>query len=145
MKGEKEVENGAGGEGGGGGGGKGEGGGGGVDMEQVHQWILDLGQKTAREQALLELSKKREVVGNLPCMLWHSFGTVAALLQEVVSIYPAINPPTLTAQQSNRVCKRSCPDAMHSVPPRNSSSVPSSSYSALPLSLPSHDVSDPPL
>lgn len=73
-------------------------------MDQVHQWIMDLGKKSGREQALLELSKKREVVGNLPCMLWHSFGTVAALLQEVVSIYPAINPPTLSAQQSNRVC-----------------------------------------
>ncbi|XP_063223452.1 CCR4-NOT transcription complex subunit 9 isoform X2 [Bacillus rossius redtenbacheri] len=37
-------------------------------------------------------------------MLWHSFGTMAALLQEIVNIYPAINPATLTAHQSNRVC-----------------------------------------
>uniref|UniRef100_A0A3Q2NN94 CCR4-NOT transcription complex subunit 9 n=1 Tax=Fundulus heteroclitus TaxID=8078 RepID=A0A3Q2NN94_FUNHE len=37
-------------------------------------------------------------------MLWHSFGTIAALLQEIVNIYPSINPPTLTAHQSNRVC-----------------------------------------
>ena len=29
-------------------------------------------------------------------MLWHSFGTIAALLQEIVNIYPAINPPNLT-------------------------------------------------
>jgi hypothetical protein len=29
-------------------------------------------------------------------MLWHSFGSIAALLQEVISVYPAINPPTLT-------------------------------------------------
>ena len=26
-------------------------------------------------------------------MLWHSFGTMAALLQEIINIYPAINPP----------------------------------------------------
>lgn len=37
-------------------------------------------------------------------MLWHSFGTMAALLQEIIQIYPSINPATLTAHQSNRVC-----------------------------------------
>lgn len=37
-------------------------------------------------------------------MLWHSFGTIAALLQEIINIYPSINPATLTAHQSNRVC-----------------------------------------
>ena len=31
-------------------------------------------------------------------------GTISALLQEIINIYPAINPPTLTAHQSNRVC-----------------------------------------
>uniref|UniRef100_A0A914WRM5 CCR4-NOT transcription complex subunit 9 n=1 Tax=Plectus sambesii TaxID=2011161 RepID=A0A914WRM5_9BILA len=75
-----------------------------IDKEQVYQWILDLGDPKKREQALLELSKKRESVQDLPIWLWYSFGTIAALLQEVISIYPAIMPPTLTAQQSNRVC-----------------------------------------
>lgn len=37
-------------------------------------------------------------------MLWNSFGTACALLQEIVNIYPSITPPTLTAHQSNRVC-----------------------------------------
>lgn len=41
---------------------------------------------------------------DLAPMLWHSFGTTAALLQEIINIYPAINPATLTAHQSNRVC-----------------------------------------
>jgi hypothetical protein len=57
-----------------------------------------------RENALLELSKKREDFPDLAPMLWHSFGTVAALLQEIVSIYPALSPPTLTPAASNRVC-----------------------------------------
>ncbi|XP_046396444.1 CCR4-NOT transcription complex subunit 9 isoform X3 [Ischnura elegans] len=48
--------------------------------------------------------KKREVVPDLAPTLWHSFGTTAALLQEIVHIYPAVNPATLTAHQSNRVC-----------------------------------------
>lgn len=47
-------------------------------------------------------SKKREVVPDLAPMLWNSFGTIAALLQEIINIYPAINPATLTAHQSNR-------------------------------------------
>ena len=46
-------------------------------------------------------SKKREVVPDLPPMLWHSFGTVAALLQEIVNVYPAINPPHLTVSINN--------------------------------------------
>ena len=37
-------------------------------------------------------------------MLWHSVGTTAALLQEIINIYPSITPATLTAHQSNRVC-----------------------------------------
>lgn len=41
---------------------------------------------------------------DLAPMLWNSFGTIAALLQEIINIYPAINPATLTAHQSNRVC-----------------------------------------
>lgn len=35
---------------------------------------------------------------DLAPMLWHSFGTVAALLQEIVNIYPAIHPPHLTVK-----------------------------------------------
>ena len=75
-----------------------------VDREQIYKWILELSSPDTRETALLELSKKREVVPDLAPMLWHSFGTVAALLQEIINIYPAINPPVLTAHQSNRVC-----------------------------------------
>ena len=57
-----------------------------------------------REVVLLELSKKRESFADLAPILWHSTGTVAALLQEIVSIYPLLTPPTLTAHASNRVC-----------------------------------------
>jgi CCR4-NOT transcription complex subunit 9 len=53
---------------------------------------------------LLELSKKREAFPDLAPVLWHSYGTIAALLQEIISIYPMMSPPTLTPQASNRVC-----------------------------------------
>ncbi|XP_076461236.1 CCR4-NOT transcription complex subunit 9-like [Babylonia areolata] len=75
-----------------------------VDRERIYAWINELTSPETRENALLELSKKREVVPDLAPLLWHSFGTIAALMQEIVNIYPAINPPVLTASQSNRVC-----------------------------------------
>jgi CCR4-NOT transcription complex subunit 9 len=59
---------------------------------------------SVREAALLELSKKREDYPDLAPMLWHSFGTITALLQEIIAIYPALSPPTLTGPASNRVC-----------------------------------------
>lgn len=66
--------------------------------------VLDLTVPAAKETALLELSKKRESFPELAPFLWHSFGTMAALLQEIVSIYPMLQPPSLTAHASNRVC-----------------------------------------
>ncbi len=71
------------------------------DIESfVHQLI----SPQTRENALLELSKKRENFPELAPYLWYSFGTIAALLQEIVSIYPLLSPPALTAHASNRVC-----------------------------------------
>lgn len=75
-----------------------------AETEKVFQWINELANPETRETALMELSKKRESVPDLAPMLWHSFGTIVALLQEIINIYPSINPPTLTAHQSNRVC-----------------------------------------
>ncbi|CAG9460151.1 unnamed protein product [Pedinophyceae sp. YPF-701] len=66
--------------------------------------VLELSNPNTREHALLELSKKRETFPDLAPYLWHSHGTIAALLQEIVSIYPMLSPPTLSAQASNRVC-----------------------------------------
>ncbi len=43
--------------------------------------MLDLTNPVTRENALLELSKKRESFPELAPYLWHSFGTISALLQ----------------------------------------------------------------
>ncbi|CAA6669921.1 unnamed protein product [Spirodela intermedia] len=73
-------------------------------MASAEQLVLELGNTDLRENALLELSKKREIFQDLAPLLWNSFGTIAALLQEIVSIYPVLSPPTLTPAASNRVC-----------------------------------------
>mmetsp|Transcript_14470 Transcript_14470/g.20403 ORF Transcript_14470/g.20403 Transcript_14470/m.20403 type:complete len:346 (+) Transcript_14470:184-1221(+) len=73
-------------------------------MDELMPLVLQLTNPDQREVVLLELSKKRETFSDLAPILWHSPGTVAALLQEIVSIYPLLTPPTLTAHASNRVC-----------------------------------------
>ncbi|CAJ1971425.1 unnamed protein product [Sphenostylis stenocarpa] len=73
-------------------------------MASVEHLVLELSNPDLRENALHELSKKRELFQDLAPLLWNSFGTMAALLQEIVSIYPVISPPNLSPAQSNRVC-----------------------------------------
>ncbi|XP_042444830.1 CCR4-NOT transcription complex subunit 9-like [Zingiber officinale] len=70
----------------------------------VEQFLSDLTDRNLRENALLELSKKRDIFHDLAPLLWHSFGSIAALLQEIISIYPYLSPPTLSSAASNRVC-----------------------------------------
>ena len=74
------------------------------DISEIHPLVLQLAKIDLRENALLELSKKREGFADLAPVLWHSYGTIAALLQEIISIYPMLSPPTLSPHASNRVC-----------------------------------------
>lgn len=89
------------------------------ENKRVLDWIAQLMKPQTRESALLELSKKREQVPELALILWHSFGmeiaalyvrqltdlgVMASLLQEIISVYPLLNPSQLTAAASNRVC-----------------------------------------
>lgn len=71
---------------------------------ELHVLVRGLTNPEQREKALLELSKTREAFENLAPILWHSVGTISALLQEIVTIYPLLSPPDLTAPASNRVC-----------------------------------------
>lgn len=91
------------------------------DNRRVLEWIAQVLNANTREAALLELSKKREQVPELALILWHSFGelnpwstkdtltesrlgVMTSLLQEIISVYPLLNPSQLTAAASNRVC-----------------------------------------
>ncbi|KAL3756073.1 hypothetical protein ACHAWU_002652 [Discostella pseudostelligera] len=72
--------------------------------DELHSLVLQLIDRDQREGALLELSKRRENFPDLAPILWHTVGCVAALLQEIASIYPSLAPPTLAAHASNRCC-----------------------------------------
>ncbi|KAF9245334.1 hypothetical protein BU15DRAFT_85652 [Melanogaster broomeanus] len=74
------------------------------EESKIYALVIDLMDPNTREGALLELSKKREQYDDLALVLWHSFGIMPALLQEIVSVYPLLSPPNLTAHVSNRVC-----------------------------------------
>lgn len=41
-------------------------------------------------------SRKREQVPDLASLIWFKFGAISALLQEVINIYPYIDPPSLS-------------------------------------------------
>ncbi|CAK7202690.1 RNA-binding protein, CCR4-NOT complex subunit Rcd1 [Sporothrix eucalyptigena] len=74
------------------------------DNRRTMGFIADLLNESTREAALLELSKKREQVPELALILWHSFGVMTSLIQEIISVYSLLNPSQLTAAASNRVC-----------------------------------------
>ncbi|KAF2587045.1 hypothetical protein F2Q70_00036888 [Brassica cretica] len=56
------------------------------NLASAEQLVLDLSNPELRENALLELSKKRELFQDLAPLLWNSFGTIAALLQLVHNV-----------------------------------------------------------
>lgn len=98
------------------------------ENRKVLVWVAELMDANRREAALMELSKKREQVPELALIIWHSFGefllpsfprychlglltcpflslgVMTSLLQEIISVYPLLNPSQLTAAASNRVC-----------------------------------------
>ncbi|KAI0477814.1 cell differentiation protein rcd1 [Xylariaceae sp. FL0804] len=74
------------------------------DNRRTLAFVAELLVEGSRESALLELSKKREQVPELALILWHSFGVMTSLMQEIISVYNLLNPSQLTAAASNRVC-----------------------------------------
>ncbi|CAD7929448.1 unnamed protein product [Amoebophrya sp. A120] len=77
--------------------------------DSVYQFILDLRDHGKREAALFELSRRRETLFDLAPLLWHSFGTVAVLCQEIISVYPFLGFSTAASAYSPGAAnKNSC-------------------------------------
>uniref|UniRef100_A0A2K1YHG6 Uncharacterized protein n=1 Tax=Populus trichocarpa TaxID=3694 RepID=A0A2K1YHG6_POPTR len=50
-------------------------------MASAEHLVLDLSNPDLRENALLELSKNKDLFQDLAPFVWNSFGTIAALIQ----------------------------------------------------------------
>lgn len=50
-----------------------------LDEEKIYALVLELTNPQNKEQALLELSKKRELYEDLALVLWHSFGMICSI------------------------------------------------------------------
>ncbi|CCH58579.1 hypothetical protein TBLA_0A07900 [Henningerozyma blattae CBS 6284] len=75
-----------------------------LDDPNVFHWICQLTYGPKKEQALLELGRQREQFDDLAVVLWSSFGVMTSLLDEIISVYPLLQPPLLSNELSNRVC-----------------------------------------
>jgi len=74
------------------------------EKELIIKYIDELKYHDKRDNALVELSKRREHFPELAPFIWHSVGTIAALLQEIVAVYPSLSPPNLDTRISNKAC-----------------------------------------
>ena len=74
------------------------------EKQDIIKHIDELKYAEKRDNALLELSRQREHFSELAPFIWHSIGTIAALLQEIVSVYPLLSPPLLDSKTSNKAC-----------------------------------------
>ena len=72
--------------------------------QEIIKYIDELKYADKRDNALLNLSTQREHFSELAPFIWHSVGTIAALLQEIVSVYPLLSPPLLDSKTSNKAC-----------------------------------------
>lgn len=72
--------------------------------EMIIKQIDELKYAKLRDDALMALSQQREHFSELAPYIWHSVGTIAALLQEIVSVYPLLSPPLLDQKISNKAC-----------------------------------------
>lgn len=69
----------------------------------VYSDLVTLVYGTEKDEALIELCKKRELYDNLAPVLWSSHGVITVILHEIIQVYPMLAPPTLNVATSNRV------------------------------------------
>jgi len=74
------------------------------EFRNTIHFIKLLVDKESREEAFKQLNNKRDTEPNIASLLWYSVGTIAILLQEIISIYPYLTNLTLTSKASERIC-----------------------------------------
>ena len=74
------------------------------EEEMIIKWISELKNENTRVKALESLSKHSEKCYNLAIYLWYSPGTMAVLLQEIISVYQYLSSSKLTLDNSHKIC-----------------------------------------
>ena len=74
------------------------------EEEKIIKWISELKNENTRIKALENLSKYSENNYNLAIYLWYSRGTMAVLLQEIISVYQYLSSSKLTLDNSHKIC-----------------------------------------
>ncbi len=67
-------------------------------------YINELKNKDKREEAFRMLNNRREMEPNIASLLWHSIGSIAILLQEIIKIYPYLTNMELNQKASEKMC-----------------------------------------
>jgi len=70
----------------------------------VIEWLHHLKSTSTRENALVELSKKRETFSDLAIYIWYTPGVITVLLQEIINTYQLLAPPNLNNSSSSKAC-----------------------------------------
>lgn len=70
----------------------------------MYQLLMDLYSTQTRVAALASLSAKRGDYENMGPLIWNTPGIMTVLLQEIVMVYPYLEPDTFTNEISTRVC-----------------------------------------
>lgn len=132
-------------------------------LQEVFTYINQLSNPETRENALLELSKKRESVGDLALMLWYSFGTIAGMqihfagsLRILIFYFVFLislatrNCQHLSLNHSSNIDRTAIESRLQCLSSltkrrltsRDSFSISSSSHPTLPISILAHIVKD---
>eukprot|EP00918_Siedleckia_nematoides_P015440 GHVU01033461.1.p1 GENE.GHVU01033461.1~~GHVU01033461.1.p1 ORF type:complete len:320 (-),score=54.52 GHVU01033461.1:441-1400(-) len=75
-----------------------------LKSEEVLGLVMKVTNPETRVDALALLAEHQNSIPDLALVIWHSMGCVAALLQEVIKIYPVIAYGDLTKPESDHVC-----------------------------------------
>lgn len=74
------------------------------EFRQTLSYIQMFFVKDKREEAYKKLNDWRDIEPNIAVLLWHTTGTIAILLQEIISIYPFLANQKLNQKISEKIC-----------------------------------------
>ena len=76
-----------------------------ANEEEIIKWVNEIKNENTRIKAIVNLSQcNNEKNANLALYLWYTRGTMAAVLQEIISAYQYLSSSKLTLEKSNKIC-----------------------------------------